>query len=72
MFTPANGDRDTVPNYAIIVTDGNSNINQQNTIKEAIEARVDGVHIITVSVGMSSSCNITKPFKAYSKLSHIH
>ena len=51
MFQAVRGDRFDVPNYAILITDGNSNINQQNTIKEAVKARVDGIHFITVSVG---------------------
>ena len=51
MFKQTNGDRPDIPSYAIVITDGNSNINKDNTIGEAVEARVSGVHIITVSVG---------------------
>lgn len=50
MFTASNGDRRDVPNYAIIVTDGESNINQENTIPEAIQSRIDGVHLMVVTV----------------------
>ena len=39
MFTPFNGDRVDVPNYAIVITDGESNINSENTLPEAIAAR---------------------------------
>ena len=50
-FTAAHGARDSVPRYAFVITDGNSNINQQRTIPEAIEIRAAGVHVFTVSVG---------------------
>ena len=36
MFTPDNGDRYDVPNYAIVITDGESNINPELTLPEAI------------------------------------
>ncbi len=39
MFTPFNGDRLDVPNYAVVITDGESNINEERTLPEAIEAR---------------------------------
>lgn len=39
MFTPGNGDRDTANNVLVIFTDGNSNINTENTIPYAIQAR---------------------------------
>lgn len=49
-FSLANGDRTDVPNIAIIVTDGHSNINAEQTIPEAIQARVDGTHMIVATV----------------------
>lgn len=51
LFTQNNGDRENIPNVLIIITDGNSNINPDDTIEEAIKARVDGIHIMTVSIG---------------------
>ena len=51
MFTSGNGDRSDVTNIAMIVTDGNSNINEVNTIPFAIDARRKGVHVIVVSIG---------------------
>ena len=39
MFTPFNGDRQDVPNFAVVITDGESNINEEETLPEAIEAR---------------------------------
>lgn len=51
IFNAQNGDREDVPNFAFVITDGNSNINEQDTIKEAIAARQAGIHIFVVSVG---------------------
>ncbi len=39
MFTPENGDRIDVPNYAIVITDGESNVNAEDTLPEAIKER---------------------------------
>ena len=50
-FTQASGDRDFARNIALIVTDGNSNINPEETIPEAIETRVNNVLLMTVAVG---------------------
>lgn len=50
-FTVANGDRINANNMAIVITDGNSNINPHMTPKEAIEARTAGIHIMVVAVG---------------------
>jgi Mg-chelatase subunit ChlD len=51
MFNTANGDRLDVPNFAVVITDGESNVNDEKTIPEAIEARIDGIHVIAVVVG---------------------
>lgn len=51
MFRANNGDRDLANNILVIFTDGNSNINEENTIPYAIQARELGIHIIVVSVG---------------------
>ncbi len=40
-----------VPNYAIILTDGNSNINPTTTVPDAIQARVNNIHLMVVAVG---------------------
>ena len=50
IFVEANGDRPTIPNFAIIVTDGYSNIESDKTIPEAIENRVAGIHQIVATV----------------------
>jgi len=52
MFQPAQGDRSNAQNIALIFTDGNSNVNQTNTIPAAIALRsAGGAYIITFSVG---------------------
>lgn len=50
MFTQANGDRYDVPNYCVVITDGESNVDPENTIPEAIQARIDGIHMMAVTV----------------------
>ena len=55
MFTAANGDRDGVPNIAIIVTDGVSNINSRRTITEAEDARAKGIHIYAIGIGLTDT-----------------
>ena len=47
-FTEANGDQPGVPNIIVIFTDGNSNINELQTIPEALLAKKAGIHIIVV------------------------
>ena len=51
IFTESRGDRPDVPNFCIIITDGNSNINVEQTLPEAIVSRVEGIHIIVVAIG---------------------
>ena len=50
MFTVANGDRDGVDNVAIIVSDGESNINREATIPQAIQARANGIHLAVATM----------------------
>lgn len=57
-FQVSNGDRPDVPNYAIVITDGESNINSEMTIKEAVQARIEGVHIIVVTVAEKPNLEI--------------
>lgn len=51
IFTEANGDRSDAPNYAIVLSDGNSNINQDQTITRAIQSRNQGITMIAFAVG---------------------
>jgi collagen type VI alpha len=51
IFTAANGDRADAPNFAIVLSDGNSNINQQNTIPMAVQSRNKDITMIAFAVG---------------------
>lgn len=49
------GDRLNVPNIAIVITDGESNIRRENTIPEAETARAKGAYVF--SIGITNSIN---------------
>ena len=51
MLTSARGDRSDVTNYLFVITDGNSNIEPEATVREATQLRREGSYIVTVSVG---------------------
>ena len=51
MFTSFNGDRAGDPNYCIVITDGRSNINNEQTIPSANAARNAGITMIAVGIG---------------------
>ena len=51
MFLPERGDRDGVPNYLIVVTDGRATITPERVIPEAVFAKMAGVHILVVPIG---------------------
>lgn len=55
MFTSGNGDRPQVRNTAIVITDGQSNINSQQTIPEAIKAKADGIGIYAIGIGLTET-----------------
>ncbi|XP_021375367.1 uncharacterized protein LOC110464458 isoform X14 [Mizuhopecten yessoensis] len=55
MFAQQFGDRLDVPNVIVIITDGESNINNMRTIPEAMTLKRAGVTIITVAVGYADS-----------------
>jgi collagen type VI alpha len=50
MFTSMAGDRPTVPNYIVLVTDGGSN-NHQQTAQEAWLAKMANIHCIVIGTG---------------------
>lgn len=52
MFKTRKGDRDGVQNYAILVTDGVSNINEKQVAQEAKNARAENIHIYAVGIGL--------------------
>lgn len=51
VFTASRGDRLGVPNRAVVITDGQSNVQQDRTLTEAAEARRSGVELFVVGVG---------------------
>ena len=52
MFHVAHGDRPHVPDVAIIVTDGTSNLNSERTIPEAVATHAAGIRVLVVAVGV--------------------
>lgn len=50
IFQRNNGDREGVPNIAIVVTDGRSNMNEHETKLEADLAKESGIRIIAVGI----------------------
>ena len=56
IFQERNGDRASVPNVAILITDGESNERMGDTIPQAIAAKSRGIRII--SVGVTDSVNM--------------
>ncbi|XP_052234869.1 uncharacterized protein LOC127847186 [Dreissena polymorpha] len=55
MFTRANGDRENIPNVAILITDGNSTINIERTIPEAQAARHRGILLYAIGIGLTDT-----------------
>jgi collagen type VI alpha len=51
VFTSAAGDRSGVPNIMIVCSDGQSNVNSQNTIPEANAAKQRGITVYSVGIG---------------------
>ncbi len=58
MFTEVNGDRPQAPNVAIVITDGESTRDANLTVQYAIDAKRNGITI--VSVGIGSRVNLTE------------
>ncbi|KAK2170566.1 hypothetical protein LSH36_2g14112 [Paralvinella palmiformis] len=51
LFTEINGDRPRVPNVAVVLTDGKSTWEANNTIPEATLLKEDGVKIFSIGIG---------------------
>ncbi len=49
QFTPSR-DRADFPNIAIVITDGESNLDQIQTIPDAVQARAEGIEIVTLGI----------------------
>merc|ERR1719367_2272180 len=69
LFASGNGERPGVPNVAIVVTDGQSNINRPRTIPEAEQARSQNIKIYAVGIGLKDTSEIdgiaSKPVDEY-------
>lgn len=57
VFTTSRGDRRSVDNFAILVSDGGSNIDRDQTIPRAEQAKQRGIIMYSVVVGESPSMN---------------
>jgi len=55
LFTVNRGDRSGVRNVAVVVSDGNSNMEASRTQPEAEAARQSGVELFSVSVGVRAN-----------------
>ncbi|XP_059170597.1 collagen alpha-4(VI) chain-like [Physella acuta] len=53
LFTPDKGDRAEIPNIALVLIDGLSTVNPEQTVPNARLAQNDGIHIYTVGIGLS-------------------
>lgn len=51
MFEERMGNRAAVPNIAILVTDGHSNVDQHKTVPEAMAAKQQGIDMYVVTMG---------------------
>lgn len=51
MFTAQNGDRSGDDNIAILISDGYSNINRDQTTVSALMAKQDGITMMAVGIG---------------------
>lgn len=60
MFTAENGDRPSVANIAILLTDGVSNVNAYDTIPEAVKARDAGIHIYAIGIGLTDTTELSQ------------
>jgi collagen type VI alpha len=57
IFTFNRGDRSGVRNVAILISDGESNVNKFNTVREAEQAKNAGIEIFTVASGENIDLN---------------
>lgn len=58
LFLEANGDRPDIPNVAILLTKGNSNIHRRWVIPSAITTRKEGIAIFGVAIGMDDTSEL--------------
>ena len=60
LFNEQNGDRKNVPNFAVLITDGESVNDKENTIRNAQALHRDGIEIICFGISDAISENETK------------
>lgn len=58
MFRRRSGDRYGVKNYAILITDGVSNINARKVLPEAEKSWLAGIHIYTIGIGLTDTAEL--------------
>jgi len=68
-FNVSNGDRPNVPDVAIVITDGKSNVFPEQTITEARNLKAAGVRVLVI--GITSSINVTELQTIASNLSDV-
>ena len=57
QFTSEHGDRANIPNFAIIITDGVSTTNKEQTIPEAEIARNNGIYMLSIGITTATDEN---------------
>ena len=57
-YSPKNGGRKDSLHIAVIITDGQSNVQSGDTLRRAVEARIAGVHIIVVAIETHANLEI--------------
>ena len=60
MFLQKNGDRPGVPNIGILITDGYSYKNYEETIPEAKKARERGIQLFAIGIGLEDEDEIKR------------
>ena len=50
QFSAANGDRPSVRDVAIVITDGESTVDKDYTVPEAMMAHNRGIHVIAIGI----------------------
>lgn len=71
VFSSARGDRPAVPNVAVVVTDGYSNIQPENTIPEANNARQRNIEMYVVAMGTNVDMNEINGIASNAVVDHV-
>ena len=58
MFTIENGDRPEVPNVAVVITEGVSNIHSMKAIREADKAKEAGIRLFVIGIGVEDGAEL--------------